>query len=779
MKRGLLFILFFSFYSLVFAQSRYSIGGIITDEKGEPLVGANIIIKELTIGTVSDNQGKFSIKLAKGDYHVLVSYMGYYEQSFRIKLTGDEKLTIRLRESSEIIESVEVYADAPDRNIRKLEMSTNKLEMKEIKKLPVVFGEGDIIKTLQLLPGVISAGEASGGFHVRGGNVDQNLILIDRAHVYNASHAIGFFSVFNSNVIDDVKLYKGGIAPEYGGRLSSVLDIRTIDPDIQEYHAEASVGMISSKAIIQGPILNNKISFYAAARRTYADLFLPFSKDSLAKESTLYFYDLNSKVRAILGEKDRLYLSAYYGRDVLKFGDLLKQNYGNEAYSVRWNHFFSKRFFMDNYLTCSKYIYDMGFSFEESYVNVQTDILDYTFKSIFSLNVNESNKIKAGVEAISHDFNPGHISGFDADTSFDYDIQDSFSREYGAFLQNEHTLTSGLTLAYGIRYSIFHNIGKGVTYTFDKSNPEDYIPTDTTNYTYGEVYNFLPNGFEPRLSFRYLINDNSSVKASYNRMYQYIQLASNSTSSLPLEYWFPASPNIKPQVADQVAVGYFRNFKDNMLECSIEGFYKDIQNSIDFKDHANLIFNSFYEGQLRSGDAWAYGVEFLVQKQKGTLTGWFSYTYSRVFKQIEEINGGKVYSAAHDKPHDIALVLSYDLNERLNLSGTWVYTSAPPRTMPKQRWVYGGMVAPAYGDRNSVRVFPYHRMDLAATFRLNKVERNWEHSMNLSVYNTYARHNYIMISFEQDSDDESGLSTKTVGTYLYSFVPSLSYTIKF
>ena len=760
-----------------FGQTEYTIRGTITDQNGEKLIGANVIIPELTKGAVSDFEGNYKLILPEGSYTLKVQFMGYVEQEERIRLHSNKTLNFKLKESSEMIESVEVTAEAPDRNVTKVEMSANKLEMKEIQKLPVVFGEGDIIKTLQLLPGVISSGEASGGFHVRGGNVDQNLILIDKAQVYNASHSIGFFSVFNSNVIDDVKLYKGGISSEYGGRLSSVLNVNTIDADNQEYHAEGSIGLISSKLMIQGPIVDDKVSFFLAGRRTYADLFLPFAKDSMAKESEIFFYDINSKLKVILGENDRLYLSAYYGRDVLNFGSLMHQKYGNEAYSLRWNHFFNHNFFVNNYITLTKYDYDLKFSQDETWGQIITDIFDISAKSIFNLSVNHTHQIKFGTEAIRHDFNPGHILGYQAEVNFDYKLPNNYSWEYGVFLQNEHLLTHRLSLVYGLRYSFFHNIGKGVSYTFDTSNPDDYVPIDTTTYSKKEVFNIVPNGFEPRASLRFMINGSSSIKASYNRMIQYIQLASNSTSSLPLEYWFPSSPNVKPQIADQYAIGYFKNFSDNMFEVSVEGFYKDIQNSVDFKDHANLILNSFYEGQLRVGDSWAYGGELLVRKQKGKLTGWLSYTYSRALKKIPEINDGKTYPAAHDKPHDIALVLSYDMNERLNLSGTWVYTSAPPRTMPQKRFEYGGMIAPYYGNRNSVRVFPYHRMDVAVTYRLNKVEKWYEHSINASIYNAYSRHNYIMISFRQDQEDK--YVTKAYGTYLYSFVPSISYTFKF
>jgi hypothetical protein len=777
MKRVILFILFQVLIIHLWAQSNFTVSGYVKDSKNEILIGANVTVKETSQGYITNSEGFYSITLPKGEYTLVISYVGYNEKRIPVKLVKNTEISCNLEESYKYLDIVEVQAEAPDKNVRKVEMSTNKLEMKQILKLPVVFGEGDVIKTLQLLPGVSSASEASGGFNVRGGNVDQNLILIDNAQVYNASHSIGFFSVFNSNVINDLKLYKGGIPAEYGGRLSSILDIRTIDADMNKFHGEASVGIISSKLILQGPIWKNKASVFIAGRRTYADLFLPFAKDSLAKESKIYFYDLNSKIKINLGKKDNLYLSAYYGRDVMSLGKEIKQQYGNDAYSARWSHIFGQHFFVNNYFTISKYNYDLEFAQDNDKVRITTSIQDYSFKSVFNLEANERNTIKFGAEFINHDFNPGSLSGKQASVTFNYKIPSCYSREIGMFLQNEASITSKLSLMYGLRYSVFYNIGTGQSFEFDKTNPADYTPVDTTNYTKGQRFNMLPGGIEPRIALRYLTSETNSLKLSYNRMYQYVQLASNSTASIPLDYWFPSSPNIKPQIADQFAAGYFMNFKDNMFEFSLEGFYKNMKNSIDFKDHANLLLNDAYEGQLRTGKSWAYGAELMVKKQKGKLTGWVSYTYSRAFKEIKEINNGKAYAASYDKPHNLAVVVSYDVNSRLNVSGTLVFNSAPPRTMPQQRWEYSNMLAPSYGERNSVRVFPYHRMDLAATYRLNKVEHKWEHSINVSLYNAYAHHNYIMISYIQDPDNKN--ATKAVGTYLYTFVPSISYTIKF
>lgn len=778
MRNVLLCLSIFLFTTTFFAQEKYTVSGYVSDNLGEELTGANIIIKELGKGTVSNYYGYYSLTLPKGNYTLLITFIGYQSKELKINLNKDQSLNIDLEESSEMIESVQITAERPDVNVRSVEMSTNKLQMKTIEKLPVVFGEPDVLKTIQLLPGVLQSSEVSGGFHVRGGSVDQNLILLDQAPVYNASHLVGFFSVFNSSVIKDLKLYKGGIPAEFGGRLSSILDIHMKEGNKREFHGDGGIGTISSKLTLEGPIVKDKFSFVVSGRRTYADLFLPFSKDSIARESTLFFYDLNLKVNGSINEKNKLFLSAYFGRDVLKVGDDLGQQYGNYTTTIRWNRTINRKLFLNTSAIYSDYSFDMKLQEGFSKFNWITGIKDATFQTGLTYYPNPENTIKTGCQFIFHDLDPGQVYGqFDDTTQFDYDITNNRSFEYGIYISNEQELTTRLSIQYGIRFSMFQNVGYGESFVFDKSDPQNYEVTDTLIHNKNKIFNTYNNGWEPRLALRYSLNDFSSVKASYNRMFQYIHLASNSTGSLPLDYWFPSSPNIKPQIADQVAAGYFRNFKENMFETSVEVFYKNIKNSIDFRDHAQLLLNKFYEAELRTGRAWAYGIEFMLKKQQGKLSGWISYTYARTFKQIPEINKGKKYAAAHDKPHDFAIVLSYDISDRWNIAGNWVYTSAPPRTLPTGRFEYGESVAPVFTDRNTIRVFPYHRLDIAATFRINKVKRNFEHFLNFSVYNAYAHHNYISIEFQSEEDDWR--SKKAVGTYLYTFVPSISYTFKF
>ncbi|MBN1599436.1 MAG: TonB-dependent receptor [Bacteroidales bacterium] len=768
-----------------YGQTKYTISGYVTDDLGEELIGASVLLNNQLRGTVTNTYGFYSLTLEEGTHELEVSFLGYEVQTVNIKLTENKRLNFSLKESAELIESVEIYAKGRDINIREVEMSTNTLQMKTIQKLPLLLGETDIIKTVQLLPGVLSASEASGGFHVRGGGVDQNLILLDHAPVYNASHAVGFFSVFNADAIKDLKLYKGGIPAEYGGRLSSILDIYMKEGNKTEFHGSGGIGTLSSRLTVEGPVVKEKVSFLVSGRRTYFDvLFLPFSQDSMARESDIYFYDLNAKINYTINDNNRVFLSGYFGRDVFRMGDMFDMDYGNFTVTARWNHVFNNRLFLNVSTIYSNYLYDLGVEEDLTTFNWKMTIKDLNQHLDFTYYLNPNNTVKFGLQGIFHNFNPAEVTGkFVSDTLTEYEIPinysipNIFALEYGIYLSNEHTITSNLTLLYGLRYSLFQNIGGGQSIMFDRSDPVTYIVLDTLHYSRGEIFNTFAYGLEPRLSVRYTLNSISSVKASYNRMFQYIHLASNSTASLPLDFWFPSSPNIKPQIVDQVALGYFRNFFNNQFETSVEVFYKWYKNSIDFKDHAELLLNDEYEGQLRIGTARSYGAEFMIRKQQGKLTGWVSYTYARTFKKIPEIYEGKEYPASYDKPHDLAVIVSYDLFERWNFSANWIYTSAPPRTLPSQRFNYGGMIAPYYSDRNSIRIFPYHRLDISATFRLNKVKKNFEQYLNLSVYNVYMRKNPVMLSFREDPDQPD--VTKAYMIYLYRIVPSITYTFKF
>ncbi|MCG8701777.1 MAG: TonB-dependent receptor [Bacteroidales bacterium] len=776
-KTACAFILL-SIVTLISAQSKITLSGCITDENGVKLIGANVIIKGLEIGTVTGIDGCFKLKLSPGTYNVIVSYIGYDGYAAEHTLTSDKFIKVKLTESSEMIEAVRVVSEAKDINVKEVKMSTEKLELKSIEKLPVVLGEPDVIKTIKLLPGVLMANEASGGFHVRGGASDQNLVLLDDATIYNPSHFVGFFSVFNSDMLDDLELIKGGIPAQYGGRLSSVLDLKVKEGNYHNYHGKASIGLISSRLVVEGPIAKDKASFIVAGRRTYADILLGLSNNSGLQGSGLFFYDLNGKMDWKVNSKNRVSFHAYSGRDALSFQDFFENKYGNTAATLKWNHRFNENFYLKTSVMYTGYKSDMSFKgFDNNKFKLETDLEDIQMKVQTTYKKDERHFITFGAEGIRHRVNPGTITS-KIDTNIRVtDVIDNFSHEYAAYLSDKINITPKLAIMAGLRYSVFHNVGKSTSYEFNKENPQNYIVSDSTNYSSGEVFNVLPSGFEPRLGIRYLVDDNTSLKLSYNRMYQYIQLASNSSGSFSLEYWFSSSPNIKPQIADQVAGGIFKNFYNHQFESSLEIFYKNVQNSVDFRDHADLLFNEFYEGELRIGSLKAYGAEFMLKKRTGKLTGWISYTYSRAYKEIPEINVGDAYAAAHDKPHDLAVVVSYELTPRINVSGNWVYTSAEPRTIPVQKGTYGNDIFMIYGKRNSVRLFDYHRLDLSATMRLNKREGKYNFFANVSVYNVYNRANPYSYRWSEDPEQPNKIISQKL--YIYGTVPAFSLSLEF
>lgn len=760
-----------------------TLSGYLKDaETGEELIGASVYIKSLKAGTISNEYGFYSLTVPKGKYDVTFSYIGYQDVTKNIDLTKDVKINISIKTTNKQLGEVEIKGERRNQNVEQVEMSTMKIPIKAIQKMPALLGEVDVIKTVLLMPGVIAGVEGSSGFYVRGGNVDQNLILLDDAPVYNAAHVAGFFSVFNGDAVKDMKLYKGGIPAEYGGKLSSVLDIRMKDGNSKELSGSGGIGLLSSRLTLEGPVIKDKASFIVSGRRTYFDLFLPISKDSLVRQSALYFYDLNTKFNYKISENDRIFISGYFGRDVLNMAKMMRIDYGNATTTARWNHLFSDRLFLNTTFIYSNYNYHMGFDMEDMMsMDWYSRIKDYCGKTDLTYYLNPRNTIKFGGGSIYHDFDPGLIEGRMDTMQFKIEMFHNYALEHFLFIQNEQKLTPLLSLQYGIRYSSFSNIGPSEYYRYDKSDPQTYEVYDTVIKPKGRIFNTFP-GFEPRLGLKYSLNEFSSIKASYNRTTQFIHLASNSTSATPLDIWIPSTPNVKPQIADQVALGYFRNFRNDLFETSMEVYYKKMKNSIDFRDHAELLLNDRLEGELRIGEAESYGLELLLKKQEGKFTGWISYTLSRTMRTIPEINGGKPYFAPYDRTHDFAFVLSYDVSEKINLSGNWIYSTAPPRTMPTGRYEYGGMIIPVYSDRNNVRIFDYHRLDLSCTIYFRKYDENnkkrkFESSLNVSIYNTYARKNPYSIVFSQSEED----SNETIAEmyYLFKAIPSITYNFKF
>jgi outer membrane receptor for ferrienterochelin and colicin len=585
---------------------------------------------------------------------------------------------------------------------------------------------------------------------------------------------MGFFSVFNNDAIRDVKLYKGDMPANYGGRLSSVLDVRMKEGNNKKISVTGGLGLISSRITVEGPIGNEKTSFLISGRRSYADLFFAISKDTGLQNSKMYFYDLNLKLNHKLNENNRFYLSAYLGRD--KFGQkgVSDFGFGNQTLTLRWNHLFSKKLFSN--LSAIRAKYDYGLSSDAASANYvwNSGLLDYTLKLDFNFFPDPNNEIKFGAATIYHDIKPCDAWMENDGSKITVPFPKNYELEYAVYISNQQKIGEKLILKYGLRYSIFQNMGKTTQYKFDSR----YEVSDTLYYDSGDIFHTY-RGFEPRLGLNYVLNEKSSVKASYSRTIQYMQLASNSNGGMPLDVWFPASPNVKPQKADQYSIGYFRNFRDNNIETSVEVFYKKMYDVIDFKDHAELLMNPRMEGEIRTGNAQAYGMEFLVRKNEGNLTGWISYTLSKATREIPEINFGKKYNSPYDKPHTVNVVLNYQLSKRSQFAASWVYATGAPMTAPVGSFEYGNTINKIYADRNGYRMRAYHRLDLSYTLAgKEKPGRAWQGEWNFSIYNAYGRHNDWVINFTQDEKNPS----KVVATRWYLpfvFFPSVTYNFKF
>jgi len=775
----LLLLLLFTSSTAIAQNDRYTVSGYVSDNaNGEKLIGATVYVKQIATGTVTNLYGFYSITLEPGEYTFQYSYVGFQDVEKPVSLRENMKLDIDLSEDSNLIEEVVVTAERKDENVKSIEMSKQKLGIKKIKTIPAVFGEVDIIKAIQLLPGVSATGEGQSGFNVRGGSVDQNLILLDEAPVYNAAHLLGFFSVFNSDAIKNVEIYKGGIPAEYGGRLSSVLDIRMKDGNNKKFAATGGIGSISSRLTIEAPLKKDESSFILSGRRTYADVFLALSPDSSVRENTVFFYDLNTKVNYKLGESDRIYLSGYFGNDVFRSGDF-EFSWGNRTGTARWNHVFNDKLFSNLTLIYSNYDYALGTTEDKTGFKWDSEIEDLSAKLDFNYFPNTKNTLKFGLQTIHHTFQPGKIKGVGEESIFGgFELDKNWALESALYLSNEHKLSSRLTALYGVRYSHFNNLGGSNVYSYD----ENYAVVDTTTYAKGESYNSFGN-VEPRLGMRYSLTETSSIKASYNRMAQYVHLASNGISSSPLDLWFPSSSNIDPQIADQVALGYFHNFRDDSYEASLELYYKDIKNAIDFKDHAQLLINKFIEGELRVGEARAYGAELLVKKNVGAFTGWLGYTLSKSERKIAEINDGEWYNATWDKTHDLSLVGSYEYSKRSTFSANWIYATGRAITLPTGRFDYNGSSVPVYSDRNAERMPAYHRLDLGWNLKCKDKPDRWLFwDLNVSVYNAYNRHNAYTINFaDADGDVVDGQTPEqeATKTYIFPILPSVTWNFKF
>jgi hypothetical protein len=751
-----------------------TISGFVRDLKtGESINGAVIYPKEKpNLGITSNSYGYFSLSLPAGNYTIIIQYLGYKTKAITMDLKENLTLNVDLEEESIALKEITVTGERNNSNTGSNTL-ISKISVKEIQTIPVILGEKDILKTIQLMPGVSPAGEGNAGFYVRGGGVDQNLILLDEAPVYNPSHLLGFFSTFNSDAIKDITLYKGGFPAEYGGRLSSVVDIKMNEGNNKEFHLSGGIGLIASRLAVEGPILKGKGSFMIAARRTYADIFLRFlprgGPDSIASKSTLYFYDLNMKANYQFSSKDRLYFSCYLGRDNFNLGGTVGLNWGNITATTRWNHVFSEKIFSNTSLIFSQYNYKFDVAVGTRTMNVISEIKDWNLKEDLHYYLNSNNTIKIGFNSIYHTFVPSKV---DSTVFFHVRSMDNrYALENAVYISDEQTITKQLKATYGLRYSIFSSIGPGTVYTYDEV--ADVV--DSATYPKGKIFNTY-GGFEPRILLNYIISDSVSVKASYARTRQYIHLLSNTTSSTPFDLWVPSNINILPEIADQYTLGYFRNFSNNMFETSVELYYKNLKNQIDYRNGANLILNNKVESQLVFGKGWGYGAEFLIRKKYGKMTGWISYTWSKTKRQFKEINNGDPFLAKQDRPNNIAIVGMYELNPHLTFSATWIYYSGNAVTFPSGRYVVDRNVIPYYTGRNGYRMPDYHRLDIGVTWqrkKFKKFESNW----NFSIYNVYARENAYAINFQPDPKDPTKM--QAVQLSLFRFVPAVTYNFRF
>lgn len=768
----------------LFAQ-KFTISGLIKDAKtGEELTGATVFAKEAATGASANSYGFYSLTLPKGSYTLVYSYVGYEDLERKVELTQNLKIDIELTEESQTLKDVVITGEKLDRNVKENRMSVVSMDAKTLKRIPILLGEADLVKAVQLLPGVQAAGDGNTLMIVRGGNVDHNLILLDEAVVYNPTHAVGFFSVFNGDAIKDFDIYKGGIPSQFGGRLASVLDVRMRDGNSKNFSASGGIGLLSARLTLEGPIQKDKSAFMVSGRRSYFDLFFPLGPPEI-RDNKAYFWDLNAKANFTLGKKDRLYISAYAGRDELGVSSLFGFGWGNRTLTARWNHIFNAKLFMNTSLIVSRYNYDLKFKISES-LNLQRSnyINDVGIKTDFTNYISPTNTLRFGGQIINHVFQPGEIKPM-TENSFIFAQALPLKRalEHAWYVSNKTDISSRLNVEYGVRVSFFHNHnsrewlyanGTPTQVVNGIVRPSDSIGLQTNDGIYNTYY-----GVEPRLNAAYLLNEKSSVKFSYNRMYQYLHLIQNITASTGQEFWIPSNSYIRPQMSDQVAGGYFRNFFDNKIEFSAEAYYKWMHNTLELIDNADVQFIEGVESQLVSGQGRAYGFEFLARKSRGRNTGWLGYTLAWSQRRADNINNGEWYSFRFDRRHYITAVFSRDMTERINFSVNWIFGTGEAVTVPIGTYEIDGVTYPLFSNRNSFRIPDYHRMDMSLTLyrkkipgRVYKNESNWL----FSIYNVYARKNVYNLTFQFN---ETTGQNEILKTYLFRIVPSITYNFKF
>lgn len=771
------------------AKQKFTLSGTITDARSnETLIGASVFIPEIKAGTTTNEYGFYSITIPKGNYTVQISYLGYALSEQKVNLDKNTKNNFTLSSDEQQLEEVVITDERKATNIRKAEMSVNKLSMATIKKMPVVMGETDVLKSILMLPGVTNAGEGASGFNVRGGAADQNLILLDEASIFNSSHVFGFFSVFNPDAIKDIKLYKGGIPARYGGRASSVLDMYQKDGNSKDFHVNGGIGLISSRLLAEGPIVKDRGSFLFGGRTSYAHLFLKLTDN----KNVAYFYDLNAKLSYKLSENNSIFVSSYFGRDVFSIDKRFENTYGNATLNLRWNHLFSDKLFSNLSLIYSDYYYGLDLDF----IGFKWDsgIRNYNIKYDFKHYISDDFKLSYGANAMYYDFNPGTIKPSTEGSGIIEDqLQKKKAFEPAIYIDAEHDLSNRISLAYGIRYSLFYRLGQSTVNTYENNQAvvfnheyqvyEKGTPNGSVFYDSGKtIANF--DNFEPRAAVAFLLNDNSSVKASYNRLVQYLQLISNTSSPTPLDVWTPSDNFIKPQKTDQVALGYFRNFKDNEYSLEAETFFKKVKNRMDYIDGADLIANDAIEQVILNGEMRAYGLEVLLRKNEGKLNGWISYTLSKSEQRTPGrdasetgINNGDWYSTGYDKTHNLAVTGNYAFTDKWSFGANFALQSGQPATFPTGSYQYRGITVADYGARNKDRLPAYHHLDISATYTPKpQKKKGWQSEWVFSIYNLYNRQNSASLSFTQDI--QSG-QNESLRLSIFGIVPGVSYNFKF
>ena len=766
-RRGLLLLLCFLFFYTGIAQKVEITGRVTERSTGQPLASAVIRVLETSLHTISDADGNYSLSFEKkGVYMIGVSYIGFNEEYRIVDLLQPQTYNFQLEHSMQL-EEVVVSATAPDERLKSLTMGVERLTAGEIKQIPALMGEVDVLKAIQLLPGVQTASEGGSGYSVRGGSPDQNFILIDNTTVYNASHLLGFFSIFNNDVLSGLDLYKGDLPLKYGGRLSSLLDVRTKDKRPEKFSGVGGIGLISSRLTVDGPI-GDKTSWLVGGRRSYADLFLKLSANKSLRRSAVYFFDLNGKFTHRFSDYDMVDFNSYYGKDNFS-AEPGKFFYGNGAASLTWRHIYDETLTSRMSFNLSSYDYGLESKLDNSEATWTSSIVDYMFRFDMNHLINDLWNMTYGLTSTFHHFQPGQASMLGASS---YKVDGTNALEHGIYVSNEQKFSELFSVKYGTRFSVFQNIGRATVFSYDN----EYRLTDSVTYKSGQIYHTY-TAWEPRVGFVLKTGATSSFKGNYVHNVQFMQLANNSASGSPLDIWFPASPNIRPQTVDMFSAGFFRNFSDNRYETSIEVYLKKQNNVIDFAEHANLLLNKHLENEVRTGKGKAYGAEFMVRKNKGALTGFVNYTLSRSERTIPEVNKGQTYLSPYDKTHCLNFAANYELSKKISIAAIWVYATGNPTTHPSGRFEIGGEYFPVYSGRNEYRFPDYHRLDLSLTFiprpdSKKRLRGEW----NVSLYNAYNKKNPWMIMFNQN--DETGIPYAEM-MYLFGVVPSVSYNFKF